>query len=79
MVMPVSDSDHNLRKRDDPVRPLHMNRPKGLVTALVAVGALLVGATGCNAGLGGPASSRAARDGQALGWVENRATRWRRA
>ena len=63
MVMSVSDSDHNLRKRDDLVRPLHMNRPMGVVTALVAVGALLAGATGCSAGLGGPASSRAARDG----------------
>ena len=63
MVMPVSDTDHNLRKRDDLVRPLHMNRPMGAVTALVAVGALLAGATGCTAGLGGPASSRAARDG----------------
>lgn len=35
----------------------------GVVTAFVTVGAMLAGATGCAAGLGGPASSRAARDG----------------
>lgn len=45
------------------MRPLLVNRPMGVVTALVTVGALLAGTTGCAAGLGGPASSRAARDG----------------
>src|SRR5687768_14632371 len=45
------------------VRPQHLNRPLRAAAALVAAGALLAGATGCTAGLGGPASSRAARDG----------------
>jgi hypothetical protein len=38
-------------------------RSLGAATALLAAGVLLIGVTGCATGLGGPASSRAARDG----------------